>query len=158
MKAPDTFITSWPQAERRAFEKLVEATDSAEGRNAFLGRNPGVVNAWHFESQPINDIGESVLFSKDIQTMGIPYRAECAFLKREDCQTWMMRIMRALPLINDEESNVACFRHRSIGTITPGTVTFKNEEKTVSVWSLEIGFDLVFVTGGKANGELIVKS
>ena len=152
MRNPDTFITSWPQAERRAFEKLIEATDSAEGRNAFLGRNPGVVNAWHFESQPINDIGESVLFSKDVQTIGIPYRAECAFLKREDCQTWMMKIMRGLPLHDDEESNVACFRHRSVGTIIYSTVEFANEQKSVGVWTLEIGFDLVFITGGKAHG------
>jgi len=152
MKDPETFTTSWKEAERRAFEKLVEVTKTEEGRNAWLGRNPGVVNAWHLESQPITDIGESVLFSQDIQTIGIPYRAVGTYLNREDCQQWMMMVMRGLPLNDDDESNVACFRHRSAGMITYDTVNVTNEQVPVGVWSLEIGLDLVFVTGGKKHG------
>ena len=54
MKNPETFVTS-----------------------AYLGRNPGIISAWHFESQPVTEIGESVLLARALPSLGVPCRAEC---------------------------------------------------------------------------------
>jgi len=154
MKNPETFEMAWSEAERRAFEKLTEAAGSDENRDAFLGRNPGIINAWHFESQPVTDIGESVLLARDLPTLGVPYRAECVYLKREDCQAWAMRVIKGLPLIQDVDSNIALFRVNALGQITHGTTEVANQQGLVNVWKIEIGFDLVFTTGGKSNSAI----
>jgi len=152
MKNPETFEKAWYEAEQRAFEKLVEAAGSEEGRSAFLGRNPGILNAWHFESKPVTDIGESVLLARDLPSLGVPYRALGVFLKREDCQSWAMRIIKGLPLIKDNDSNIALFRVNELNQIKHSTAEVANEKAAVNVWEMEIGFDLVFATGGKAHG------
>ena len=152
MTDPQSFDTSWRDAEETAFNRLVEATGTVAAKSAFLGLNPGVVNAWHLESQAVADIGESVLLARDIPSLGIPYRAECAFTRREDCQAWAMRILRGLPVCRDGDSNVAVFRVRHFGQIVPDTVAAGNEGAAVGVWKMEVGLDLVFSTGGKGNG------
>ena len=152
MKNPETFEKAWYEAEQRAFEKLVEAAGSEYGRDAYLGRIPNIVNAWYFESKPVTDIGESVLLARDLPTLGVPYRAEGIFLKREDCQAWAMRVIKGLPLIKDNDSNIALFRVNALGQVTYGDkVQLANERAPVDAWKMEIGFDLVFATGGKAN-------
>jgi hypothetical protein len=153
MTNPISFETSWTEAEHRAFGWLVEISGSTEGRSAFLGRNPGIVNAWAFEPQTVTDIGESVLLAHDLPSLGIPYRAAFASLVRASCQEWAMRVIGGLPLCRDAQSNVALFRVRSLGEIIygPAEIAAANERKTVDVWTMEIGFDLVFTTGGKAN-------
>lgn len=150
MNTPKTFDTSWKEAERRAFERLIEATSAEENKGAFLARNPGVMNAWHFESQPVVEVGESVFLAKDLPTMGIPYRAIGVFLSREDCQIFVMSVIRGLPLHNDEASNIHMFRMTGLGKITFDKITLQNE-KAVLAWSVQIDFDLVFITGGKNN-------
>lgn len=148
---PVSFETAWAEAERRAYEMLVASAGSADGRDAYLGRNPGVANAWHFESVPVQKSGDNALLAPDVHTVYIPYRAECVFLKRERCMGWAMRIIGGLPLTQDTESNVAAFRVASLGDVVPGIIQLANEKSPVDVWRLEMTFDLVFITGGRSN-------
>lgn len=148
---PASFETAWTEAERRAFEVLVAAAGGTENRDAFLGRNPGILNAWHFTSLDVTNIGESVLLARDLPSLGIPYYAECAYLNRNRCQEWAMRVIAGLPLVQDEMSNIALFRINGIGGIDHITVDVPNEKQPVDVWGLRLTFDLVFATGGKQN-------
>jgi len=148
---PVSFETAWSEAERRAYAVLVRCSGSEDNRDAFLGRNPGIVNAWHFESAPLQKAGDNAILVPDINALNIPYRAECVFLKREKCQVWAMRIMGGLPLTQDDGSNVATLRVSGIGDIVPDTILYANEKDPVSVWRMDLTFDLVFITGGKGN-------
>ena len=74
---PISFDRSWIEAEKRAFDIVVEATQSRVNYDAFLGHDRGVVNAWYFASDSLQDIGESVLLADNVPTIGIPYYAEC---------------------------------------------------------------------------------
>lgn len=148
---PVSFETAWTEAERRAYGVLVAAAGSTDGRDAFLGRNPGILNAWHFASLDVTNIGESVLLARDLPSLGIPYYAECAYLNRDRCQEWAMRVIAGLPLVQDELSNIALFRINGIGGIENTAVNVKNETQPVDLWGLRLTFDLVFATGGKQN-------
>ena len=149
MIPPVSYETAWVEAERRAYNVLVGCVRSEDRRDAFLGRNPGIANAWHFESLPLQGKGNEPLLAPDVHAVHLPYRAECVFLKRELCMIWAMRIIGGLPLIQDVESNVATFRVTAVGDILSGNMQFANEKATVDVWRLEMNFDLVFITGGK---------
>lgn len=151
MRNPTSFETAWTEAERTAFERLLAAAGGVEGRDAFLGRNPGVINAWHCASEPVTNIGEEVLLAFDLPSLGIPYYAECSYLSRARCQEWAMRIIGGMPLAQDADSNVALFRVNAIGEIAVVERDVANEPNPVSVWTLRLGFDLVMSTGGKAN-------
>lgn len=147
---PTSFETSWSEAEGAAFAHLCLKTGAEDNKGAFLGKNPGVINAWHFAGLPLKT-GEEALLAPDLPSMAIPYYAECQFLKRDACQKWAMRVVGGLPLINEEDSNIALLRVREIGDIQPDQVEVANEKSPVTVWILRITLDLVFATGGKAN-------
>lgn len=151
MTRPQSFETSWAEAERRAFAWLVASAGSTAGRDAFVGRDPGLVNAWHLRSLPVSATGENAFSAKDPRTLHIPYEAECVFQKREKCLDWAMRLSGGLPLCQDSESNVALLRINAIGAPRPDDIQLANEKAPVAVWYLTIGLDLVFETGGKAN-------
>lgn len=147
---PISFETSWAEAEGAAFAHLCTATGTESGKGAFLGKNPGVINAWHFAGLPIQTADEALL-AADLPSLAAPCYAECRFLRRDACQQWAMRVIGGLPLVNAEDSNIALLRVREIGEIQPDQYVVANEKDPVTVWTLRITFDLVFATGGKAN-------
>ena len=49
MRKPTSFETAWTEAEASAFAALCTATGTEVNRDAYLGRNPGVLNAWKNE-------------------------------------------------------------------------------------------------------------
>jgi hypothetical protein len=150
MNNPASFETAWTEAEKAAFLHLCQKTGSEENKGAFIGKNPGVVNAWHFSGMPMKT-GEEALLAPDLPSMAIPYYAECLFLKRDACQKWAMRIIGGLPLVNAADANIALLRVREIGEIQPDKIDVANEKDPMTVWALRITLDLVFATGGKAN-------
>ena len=153
---PTSFETSWTEGEKAAFAVLLAATGSESGRSGFLGHNPGIANAWHFNCTQVNNGGE-VFYAGDIPSICIPAYAECQFLRRSDCQKWAMRIASKLPVDSEEDdSNLVQFRlsDDGIDEIRPEWMKFQNDEKERLIWKLKLKFELVFSTGGKANSIL----
>lgn len=150
MNNPTSFETSWSEAEKAAFAHLCTATGAEAGKGAFVGKNPGVVNAWHFSGLTL-DAGDSGLIAPDLHSLAVPCFAECMFSKREACQTWAMRIIGACPLCNAEDTNLALLRVRTVSEIQDEPVAVANEQAPITVYVLRIVFDLAFATGGKAN-------
>lgn len=149
MIVPDLFETSLTDAENAAFNVLLEATESQANKSGYLGLNPGIVNAWYFEA--LNSINDTVFYANDVPSMAVQAKAECSFIRRSDCQKWLMRIVAALPISNHEESNIVEFRINNESPITFKDIQMANENKTIRIWVKEITFDLVFLTGGKAS-------
>ncbi len=149
---PTSFETSWTEAEQAAFQILCAATGTENGKSAHLGRNPGILNAWHFTCGKISDGGE-VFYADDLPSLCLPAYAECVFLHRAKCQCWAMRIAAALPVCNADNTNIAELRIRADGwgEVKETYVQPPNESKELLAWTLRVDFDLVFVTGGKAN-------
>lgn len=149
---PTSFETSWTEAENAAFEAICTATGSQAGTSAHLGRNPGVMNAWHCSCGKIG-IGGEVFYADDIPTLCIPFYAEAVFTRRAACQAWAMRIAAALPLINQETNNIIELRIQADGwgEVKPDYVQVANEDKQIPVWRMRLDCDLVFETGGKSN-------
>ena len=154
MTKPALFEDAWTEAEQRAFQYITEATQTVENKSAFLGSNPGILNAWHLEHAAMDEGVESVLLSGDQPSIAMPYQATGAFTKRDACQKWFMRMLAAMPLRTDKDSNVALLRIRHHGAIEESEVDVANNKQSVRVWSLTLGLDLVFATGGKANGKI----
>ena len=146
---PQTFESAWAEAEAAVFDKLTAATKTEAGKSAHIG-DPGIVNAWFFEWGAITDEKAHLLVA-DVGTLFIPATVSCKYQRRADAQAWAMRVVRALPLNMGDENNVVCLRVREVGALTSETVPLKNDQKTL-VWTLDIGLDIVFETGGRVNG------
>lgn len=151
MRNPLTFETAWQEAEQAAFNYLVAATGAIDNRSAFLGRNPGVINAWAMEHLPLTEEAASVLFARDQPTLAMQYNVEALFQKREHIQKFLMALVGKLPATHIEDTNIACLRVRTIGQMEYGEITIVNEQKPIGAWTLTATLDLVFVTGGEAN-------
>lgn len=149
MTKPSSFEASWQEAERRAFELLLEAAGATEGSDAFLGANPGVVNAWHIEPLPIGESQLSLL-APDCPSIYMQLSAVGLYLKRDAAQALAMRLLMGLPVDRDEGSNVACLRVRAISGPERLEVEFRNEKAPVGCWQISVTLDLAFDTGGKA--------
>lgn len=148
MTKPTTFETSWQEAERRSFEILLGAAGSIEGRDAFLGANPGIINGWHLEPLPIGESQLSLL-APDCPAIYVKMLADGIWLKRDAAMSFAMRLLKGLPVERDESSNVACLRVRSISGPEREDVDFKNEKAPVQCWRVSVVLDLAFETGGK---------
>lgn len=148
MTKPTSFEASWQEAERRAFELLLEAAGATEGSDAFLGANPGVVNAWHIEPLPIGESQLSLL-APDCPSVYVQMDAVGLYLKRDAAMALAMRMLKGLPVEQDEYSNVACLRVRSISGPERQEVDFRNEKAPVWCWAVRVTLDLAFDTGGK---------
>lgn len=149
MRQPLSFETSWSEAERAMFKLLVAVTKSEENRDAFLGRNPGVLNAWHLE--PANTPYRDMLHCDDVPTIAMQYMVRGVFLKREQCLELAMRLVAGLPFKNHEDSNIALLRVAELDNIEYDAVQPANESKMVGYWTVTIMLDFAFATGGKGN-------
>lgn len=148
---PVSFETAWRDAEKAAFKHLVEVARGREGVSAFLGANPGVVNAWHMADKGTAVEHTAALLSRNRTSLALGYYAEAIFLGRDSCLTWAMTILGGLSVCDGiPDTNVAGFRLNFVGPIEMLTITPPNEAKEVRTWSLRIDFDLVFLTGGRA--------
>lgn len=149
---PTSFETAWTEAELTAFEKLIAAAGSEKNRDAYLGANPGVINAWHFTCAKIGTGGE-VFYADDVPSVCFPAYAEMVSNNRASCQKWAFLLAKALPCRDEGNSNVVELRIAAggIGEIVPGIFKPANSDTTMRIWTLRVDFDLVFETGGKAN-------
>ena len=149
MTKPTSFEFSWQEAERRAFEILLDAAGSTEGRDAFLGANPGIANVWHLEPLPIGESQLSLL-APDCPSIYMQLSAVGLYLKRDAAMALAMRLLRGLPVERDDTSNVACLRVRSVSGPNREEVDFRNEKAPILCWEIRVTLDLAFDTGGKA--------
>jgi hypothetical protein len=148
MKNPTSFEAAWTEAEASAFAALCMATGTESNRDAYLGRNPGVLNAWHFEPAAVD---VSTILNPDCPSIYVPCIAEWRGLKRDRCQTWAMRLLGNIGDAALTDTNIANLRVREIGKPAYELVDVANEEKKLGVWSIAVAIDLVFSTGNRAN-------
>lgn len=153
MNAGTIFEQSMAGAERACFDRLISTTRATPGKNAFIGRWPGLVNSWYFGLSEIpGQYGSQFENNCAIESLAMYARAEGYFERREDAQRWMMQCIGATPWCNGgEKGNVASFRVRSDGVeeIQFRFIEFA-DNKTYGVWLSRIGFDVVFLTGGQS--------
>ncbi len=147
MMKPMSFETSWEEAEAAMHKHLIDATGTEDNKSAFLGRNPGVLNAWHLE--PSNTPYNQPFSCKDVPAMAMQYRVVGVFTKRENCLRLAMQLAAGLPVKGDGESNISILRVAEIGNVEYDVIQPTNEAKPVGYWQIGILLDLAFSTGGK---------
>jgi len=149
------FAATLAAAEQEAFAALVASTFSEVGRSAFLGRNPGVVNAWTFAFTTPPDSAVPSFWSAD-DLLALPWMAEasCQFASRDRAQAWSMQMIGATPLL-PADGVLQLLRVRSVGPVEWSLIASQNAsvDRPAIVWTAEVSFDAVFRTGGKQRGE-----
>lgn len=145
-----TFEESWETAEKAVFEHLIRATGSKNEESAFLGYLPPMVPCWALNTGRSEN--EQTLWSPDVVSVHLNAALEFESGVRSDCLRWGMQIVKALTFSNiDDGGNVQSFRIRQggFGKPEPNEVILANGEDKVLVFSLMIGCELVFSTGGR---------
>ena len=134
---------AWEAAEKTAIRTLCEITDSRLGKTGFVGANPGVLDAWHINTDS-TEHGSSLLCPSP-GVVHLPYYAEGIFGGRTAMQRWACRVIAGLPVKN--RGNIQIFRVAARGLDEP---TFESHElageaAAAQVWRLRIHLELVFV-------------
>lgn len=143
-----SFEQSWVDAENTVMEALCKATGSVEGKQAFRGYLPPMVNVWAlYTGGPGGN--EQTTWPANVVSLHIKSRIEAAFAKREHAQVFAMQVVKALPILNNE--NVQNFRISMGGFPEPVAdyVPIANEDKKILAWTFAMGCELVFSTGGR---------
>lgn len=143
-----SFETSWTQAERAVFDHLMYATGTVENKSAFLGVNPGIVNAWFLQSEATPELAVPVFSTPDPRVMAIQCEARATFLARDACQRWGMAIAKKLPICTGL-GNVNAIKIRGMSSVDHEWVSVPNEGTQFPTWNISIYFDVVFKTGSK---------
>jgi len=142
------FDNAWVEAESTVFNALCKATGSVEGKQAFRGYIPPIVNAWAlYTGGPGGN--EQTTWAPDVVSVHIAARIEAAFAQRPHALVFSMQIVKALPILNS--GNVQNFRIKMGGFPEPQAdfVPVANEAKKVLAWTLNMQCELVFSTGGR---------
>jgi hypothetical protein len=149
-----SFDVAWTEAERAAFLLLCSTVGAVENKGGFLGRDFGIANSFWFTTGQIGgNPGGNIFYCTDFPTMEMPAYAELNHMNRSALQANCMKIIRALPVLDDANSNIHQFRIAA-GGVSPIRFEYSplaNEPKPVPRWICRIDFDIVFTTGGKAN-------
>lgn len=143
MGQPIDIADSWALAERAAFEHLLGATGSTEGKNAFLGALPeGSFDVWMLTSGG----GDAQTLWQDTPTdMLTTVRVEGVFRERSGAQRLTMMIVAALPLRS--KLNIQCLRIAEGGfpEPVPDRMALANDAAPGRrVWRAEIGMEMAF--------------
>ena len=150
------FLNSWTRAERAAYDRLVAATKSQDGKDAYLGfLPPGGINVWALTSGASGG-NEQTLWAPEITTLHLQADAECHYAVREAAQAWTMAILQALPYGNStlaDPGNLVTARVRLEGMPQPITlepIQLANEtDRPQWLWTMRLGLEIVFLTGGR---------
>ena len=134
---------AWIAAEDTAMKSLCEVTGAKIGKSAFLGTNPGVLDAWHLNSDS-TEHGTSLLCPTP-GVVHLPYYAEGVFGSRPAMQRWACRILAGLPF--KDRGNLTIFRVAARGLDEPAfeSRSLVGEEQPAQVWRLRIHLELVFL-------------
>ena len=141
---PTSFDAALTEAEHAAFAVLYAATGTEPGRTALLAYNPGAVDAWTFELDVPTAV-ESIRDAPDLPAIAWVARATCRFRHRARAQSWIMQIIRALPI-----RDIGVLKHLRVVDVS-GVVLqeFAVGSRAQQLWTATITMDTVFVTGGK---------
>jgi allantoicase len=142
-----SFDSAWADAENTVMTELCRATGSTNGKNAFLGYLPPMVNVWALFTGGQGG-NEQTTWTPDVVSIHLGARIEAAFAKREHATAFCMQVIKALPITT---GNVQCFRIRMGGypEPQPDFIPLANEDRKIPAWLLTIGCELVFSTGGR---------
>lgn len=143
----EAFAQSWTQAEQTVYARLLKATGTEDKKTAFLGYLPAMADIWAFNTGPGGG-SEQTLWSPSIVSVHLKASIRGVFRRREDALTFVMRVVRAQPMESVE--NVQCFRIRRDGFPEPKgePMAFGNEKQLYLVFTVDIGCEIVFKTGG----------
>ena len=135
-------LDAWTEAENAMLGYLCEATGHEVGRNAFLGQMDVVCNSFCVYNLPVSK-GGRVFYAPGQPSFVIPYRATATFDNRRDLQRWMMKVVRALPLLN--RGCIAQLRldEQAFGTLRTAMLQFLGEDAERLAYQLDANFDLV---------------
>jgi len=149
------YSASWSTAERTAFDALIVAAGSTEGKDAFLGLLPaGAFNVWMFSTG-----GGGITACKGYSSisLAIPAVADGLFDERADAQIWVMKVVQALPVI--ASGNVQrFFVDGAIPKPELMPIPLANDAReSALLWKVTLNFTLVFDTE-KAAGETTARA
>jgi hypothetical protein len=153
MPLPATFEASWARAEAALYEALLLATKTRDQAGAFLGRlPPNRTDAWGLASGPLQ--AAVATWAPEISQVCIQVDLLASYRSRPILQAWAMAVMKALPFGNTTASpagNVATARIRENGwgAIEDEAVRLANEQHDTIAWTMTIGLEMVFTTGGR---------
>jgi len=141
------FEDSWATAEETVYLRLIAATQSQDKKNAFLGYLPAMINVWSLSTGPGGG-NEQTTWTPTKGTVHVHADIMGVYANRKDAQRFVMACAKIMPISND--GNVTHFRIRIGGWPEPQSdvIELGNEKKRVLVWSVRIGCELVWATGG----------
>ena len=140
---PSSPDEAWIDAEDTALQALCEITKARPGKTAFVGANPGVLDAWHLNADS-SEHGSS-LIAPAPGVVHVPYYVEGIFSSRAEMLRWGCRIVAGLPVVN--RGNLQIFRVAARGFDEP---FFENRQLVgegggTQIWRLRIHLELVFL-------------
>lgn len=143
-----SFETSWAEAEMIVFNAICKATGTTEGKQAFRGFVPAMVNVWGLYTGGQGG-NEQTGWSPDIVSVHFGAKIEAVFTQRENLLMFTMQVIKALPIAN--VGKVQCFRIRQGGYSepVPDLIPLANSDQKATVWTISLGCELVFNTGGR---------
>ena len=142
-----SFEISWQDAENTVMDTLLAATGGRVGVDAFQGYLPPVANCWALFTGGQGG-NEQTSWHPSASSMHFGARILSQWVKRENALKHVMQVLQVLPLTNT--GNVQNFRVRMGGYPEPQVdmLPLANDKK-VMLWTVEIGCELVFSTGGR---------
>lgn len=144
-----TFLENpWATAEAAVFKRLAEATGSTPDENAFLGYLPPRPDVWALKVGGGGDVSNT--WTAPITELDMDADIEGLFMERAAAQIFARKILAVIPI--EYVENVQYFRLRKGGMpdIKFKDVTLANEDSARWVWTITIGFGIVFNTTGNA--------
>lgn len=142
-----TFEASWATAEAAVFAILLAGTASTEKKTAFRGYLPAMLDVWSLTTGPGGG-NEQSTWAPTKASVHILGAIRGVFGDRERAMQFVMQCARVLPIAN--HGNVQTFRIRIGGwpEVMAEPYDLANERQRVLAFTVNIGCELVFNTGG----------
>lgn len=159
---PIDFDGALEAAETICHLKIAEILELRDGVNAFVCLNPGRPDCAVFDIGGVKS-GEVMAFPAEV--FHFRGQLELYSRNRKQIQVWMMRLVRAFPNsgwqgARDDlptETAVHCLRiapeDNAISPISTTQITAGTNEKSITVFTATIQFDIVFGTGARSAAE-----
>lgn len=140
------FAASWNEAEQTVYTELLAATGSTDGKNAFRGYMPLMLDVWSLNTGTSGN-NEQTTWAPSKASIHVNAEIVGRFSSRADAMAFVMRCASVMPIT---KGSVQSFRIRLGGwpRPEPDIVELGNEARKVLVFTVVIGCELVWNTGG----------